>query len=299
MKTTLIRLSAVTGLLAVTQLAQAASFSGHYPAGAEGIKGGSLPPPGFYLRDYNLFYWAPRFADTGPDNFDAFAYVQAPRPVWITEWKVLGGFYGMDALFPFYYGNVEHDTPVGRLEDDTFTLGDIFVEPATLSWHWKQFDLGFGYGFWIPNGDYNKDGLRPSRMLAQGFWTHMFTAGGTWYVDKEKTWALSLLNRYEVHTEKEDTDWAAGDTYTLEWGLSKGLSKTIEVGLVGYYQTQVTDYTGENHPDINDHVVGLGPEISTLCPKLGLFTSLRYVYELDAKERPQGHTVTLTFTKRF
>ena len=31
---------------------------GHYPAGAEGIKGASLPPPGVYFRDYNIGYFA-------------------------------------------------------------------------------------------------------------------------------------------------------------------------------------------------------------------------------------------------
>jgi hypothetical protein len=236
MRTSSIRVTLVAGLMAVTGLVQAASFSGHYPAGVEGIKGGSLPPPGLYLRDYNLFYFADRFPE-GPPEPQVFAYVQAPRLIWITDKKILGGYFGMDALFPLYYGSVEYDTPAGPVDDDTFTLGDVFVEPVTLSWHWKQFDLGVGYGFWTPNGDYNKDGTRPSRLLAQGFWTHMMTLGGTWFVDQEKTWAVSLLNRYEVHMKKEDTDWSAGDTWTAEWGISKSLQKTLEVGLIGYYQT--------------------------------------------------------------
>jgi hypothetical protein len=46
-------------------------------------------------------------------------------------------------------------------------------------------------------------------------------------------------------------------------------------------------------------VVGVGPEVSAFWAKLGLFTSLRYVYEADAKDRPQGHTITLTLTKGF
>jgi len=298
MKTSTIRFTLLAGLMAVTSLAQAASFSGHYPAGVEGIKGGSLPPPGVYLRDYNLFYYADRFPDIGPPDFEAFVYVQAPRLIWITEWKVLGGYYGMDVLFPFYYADVDSSIG-GPFPDDTFALGDILVEPIMLSWHLKQFDLGVGYGFWTPNGDYNENGLRPSRVLAQGFWTHMFSAGGTWFVDEEKTWAVSLVNRYEIHMDREDTDWAAGDTFTGEWGISKGLKKTLDVGLIGYYQTQVTDYSGASAPDINDYVVSLGPEISMFHPKLGLFTSLRYAYEVDAKERPQGDTLTLTLTKRF
>ena len=32
----------------------------HYVPGIEGIKGASLPPPGFYFRDYNVFYVADR-----------------------------------------------------------------------------------------------------------------------------------------------------------------------------------------------------------------------------------------------
>ena len=33
----------------------------------------------------------------------------------------------------------------------------------------------------------------------------MLTAGATWYIDKDKRWALSVLNRYEFNQEKEDT----------------------------------------------------------------------------------------------
>ena len=29
-------------------------ITGHYVAGVEGIKASTLPPPGFYLRDYNI-----------------------------------------------------------------------------------------------------------------------------------------------------------------------------------------------------------------------------------------------------
>jgi hypothetical protein len=36
-----------------------------------------------------------------------------------------------------------------------------------------------------------------------------------------------------------------------------------------------------------------------VCPKLGLITSLRYLYEASAADRLQGQAVRLTFTKRF
>ena len=33
----------------------------HYPAGLEGIKAATLPPPGVYLRDYNWFYYSDQY----------------------------------------------------------------------------------------------------------------------------------------------------------------------------------------------------------------------------------------------
>jgi hypothetical protein len=127
----------------------------HYPAGAEGIKGASLPPPGFYLRDYNLFYFAGQVNDASgnkvPVDFDLMAYAQAIRPIYITKWQVLGANYGMDVLVPFIYTDLD----VGGASDSAFNLGDIFVEPVTLSWHTKRFDIGVGYGFWAPSGDYD------------------------------------------------------------------------------------------------------------------------------------------------
>lgn len=269
----------------------APAFTGHYPAGAEGIKAGSLPPPGIYVRDYNIFYYADRYPG-GPKDFEVFAYVNAPRVIWISDFKILGGSYGADVLLPLGYTDLE----VGAFNDEHFSLGDIHVEPITLSWHAQQFDAAVGYAFWAPTGDFS---LKHPARLAKGFWSHMFTAGATWYCDTEKTWALSALNRYEIHMEHEDFDITPGDSYTLELGLSKALTPTIEAGLVGYYQQQIRQDSGSMASDIQDHVFGVGPEISAVCPKLGVITSLRYLREFDAKDRPEGNTFTLTFTRRF
>ena len=286
------------GLLALAGVAQAQpapSFNGHYPIGVEGLKGGSLPPPGWYLRDYNLFYFADQVNDADgdklPPDFDLMAYAQAIRPIYITKWKVLGAYYGMDVLVPFIYTDLE----VNGAGDSSFNLGDIFVEPVTLSWHGARYDVGVGYGFWAPSGEYDvHDMTNPGK----GFWSHMFTAGATVFFDKEKTWALSGLGRYEIHTENDDTGITPGNTFTLEWGVSKTLAKTIDVGLVGYYRQQTTEDCGGSSDDL-DNVASVGPEVNAFFPKLKLFTSLRYLYEFTASDQPQGNTVTLTLTKMF
>jgi hypothetical protein len=213
----------------------------------------------------------------------------------MTDFKILGADYGMDVIIPFGYLNWDFDTPAGAVNDSYFGIGDIQLEPLLLSWHFQQFDLAAGYAVWAPTGDFSPD--RPD-VLAKGFWSHMLTFGGTWYFDADKSWALSLLNRYEFCHEQEQTDIDPGQVYTLEFGLSKSFSKTLDAGLVGYWQQQTTSDSG-NTNTVHDRKLGLGAEVSGLCPKLGMLTSLRYVYEFDAAERPEGQLVTLTLTKRF
>jgi hypothetical protein len=295
-------------LLAASVLALAAGAnaqqptSGHYPAGAEGIKGASLPPPGFYLRDYNFVYWADRNKDNGPANFDLIAYINAPRLIWMTDYKILGANYGMDLIVPFYYSDVSFNAGGNKVKDNTFGLLDIQFEPLLLAWHFKQFDVAAGYAFWAPSGETPK-AASPSR-LGKGFWSNMFTAGATWYPDAEKQYALSILNRYEIHTESRDVKITPGNTYTVDFGLSRTLCKNIDAGVSGYYQQQITDDSGPGLPanynrGLHDRVVGVGPEISTFCPKLGMFISARYAYEFAAEDRPEGQAVVVTVTKRF
>lgn len=273
------------------------NFTGHYPAGVEGIKGGSLPPPGFYFRDYNLFYHSDhlRVKGTPPGlDYEVTAYVNAPRAIWISDYKILGGFYGADVLLPIGY--VDQDDSFGLFENKS-GVGDIFVEPITLSWHPKQWDLGVGYGFWAPTGNYDDSPFAPN-LIWKGYWGHMLTAGATYYLDTNKTVAVSLLNRYEINHENDDYNITAGNTYTLEWGISKSIRKTVDVGVVGYWQQQTTK-DGNSSNDILDRIISVGPEVSVFCPKIGLITSLRYLYEFGARDRPEGHLTTLTLTKPF
>src|SRR5512140_315161 len=93
-------------LLAATPSLVLAQPTAHYVPGVEGIKGASLPPPGFYVRDYNGFYFADQLNDTkgnkiGVLDVDAFIYANVPRFIWITDAQVCGGSLGLDALISF------------------------------------------------------------------------------------------------------------------------------------------------------------------------------------------------------
>ena len=298
MKTRIQFLLLAASLVALPGILQAQP-SAHYVPGSEGIKDASLPPPGVYFRDYNYFYWAdqlngPSGNKIGPADLDTFTYANIPRVIWITDTKFLGGFVGVDALLPLVYQKTSLNTPGGPYSSSTFGIGDFFGE-GTLSWHPKQFDFAIGSGVWVPTGD---SGKPPTTRAGAGFWTFMQTAGATWYIDEGKTWAVSALNRYEFSTEQRDIDVIPGQTYTLEWGVSKSVCKEADLGVVGYYQQQVTANSGAPASSRN-RVAAVGPEVSFMFPKPMLFISLRYNYEFMAESRAQGNAVTLTLTKRF
>jgi hypothetical protein len=278
--------------------------SAHYAPGVEGIKAASLPPPGFYVRDYNYFYWANHFNDLSGNRVAAaapsvFTYVNLPRLLWITETKLLGGNVGVDGFLPLVYQKVDITTPGGTFNGNNFGVGDLFVE-GTLSWHTKQFDFALASGVDMPTGD-SPSRFGPTPKPGLGYWTFMQTAGATWYIDEKKTWAVSALNRYEFNTEQRDTDVTYGQAYTLEWGVSKGVCKAADVGVVGYYQQQVTGNSSEPANPLRGHdrVAAVGPEVTMAFPEQMFFMSLRYNYEFMAEGRAQGNSICLTLTKRF
>ena len=280
-----------------------ASFgeTGHYPLGSEGLKGATLPPPGKYLKVYNSYYSANVLRNGGGDNaglgmdLDALAIV--PRFLWMTDKKFLGADYGMDALIPLVQTDFELDT-IGFKQND-FCLGDLFVEPIDLAWHGERYDIGAAYGLWMPTGKYDKTN---NASPGKDFWTSMFTLGGTYYLDAEKTWSASILGRYEIHSNRDHTDVKPGQNALFEWGVGKALSQALEVGVVGYAQWQLTDDSGSDvtwDKSVHDRVAAIGPEASLFIPQIKSFLSVRALWEHSAVDRPEGATVTVTFTKIF
>jgi hypothetical protein len=312
----------------------------HYPAGSEGILAGSLPSPGFYVKDYNSFYIydeVPAFFNNQEEKskFIQFDYVQAPRLIWITPLHFLGANFGMAARIPFAYQQYTHGVgsgsgfpgppqppgPTTTVTERQFGLSDIQIEPIIFSWRLKHFDITTSASFWVPAGQFNKDNNYEFYNLGQGYWTYSFSLGATWYPDDKKTWAISVLNHYDINTAQYSSlinvipspshplgiasfDTTLGDIYTLEWGISKTLEKRVEIGATGYYQQQVTategpTLFGPTGSGQRVHVTGVGPEIAVTFPKWGLRTSLRYDYEFSAEDHPQGHLINLTVTKAF
>ncbi len=272
--------------------------TGHYVNGVEGLKAATLPPPGLYYRMYNVFYNADTVTDKDGNelniNFDVRVYALVNRLIWITDRQLFGGDYFMDIVIPLIYTDLD----IGALGVDSseFGLGDINIEPFGLSWHGPRYDAAVGLSFYIPTGDYDRtEPASPGKDM----WTTMFTLGGTYYLDTDKTWSASILARYEIHGEKDDTNITPGDDFHFEWGVGKTLNRVWDVGLTGYCQWQMSKDSGFMASPDKDQVYAVGPEVNHFIPSVKLFVSFRYQWEFEAEDRSEGSIGTLTFTKIF
>lgn len=304
MKTPTAKINAILGLLSVGLTVFAghvqAQAAAHYFPGAEGIDVGTLPPPGVYLRDYNLFYGAGQVNDAAGDNIKAaklntFVYAQVPRFIWITDQKILGGNFGVDGFLPLIDQSLTVNTPKGKFSNSTFGIGDLLAD-ATLSWHPQQFDFFLATGFFAPTGN---SAAAPTTDVGGGYWSGLYSGGATWHIDQARTWALSVVNRFENCSEARDTHITPGNAYTIEWGLSKAVVKTVDAGVAGYYQQKMSPDSGPGAATGNDRVAAAGPEVVFAYPPAMLSVSLRYNYEFMAEGRAQGQLGTLSITKRF
>lgn len=293
--------AAVTAALLMTG-STALAGSGHYVNGAEGIKGATLPPQGVYWRMYNLFYTADDLRDKHGDeidqvDFDVNVYALVNRLVYSSDIEILGANVVADICVPLVYTDISMKAGGMTLFDDNeFGLGDILIEPAILAWHGPRYDAALGVGVYLPTGDFEAD--EPASP-GKGFWTGMFTAGATLYFDEARTWSASILSRYEIHSEQEDTDVTYGNDFHFEWGLGKTVAKIWDVGLAGYCRWQVTDDSGPGTSDDREEAYAIGPEVSVFVPDWGLGVSLRSLWEFENKVNSQGNVTTLMIMKAF
>ena len=269
-----------------------------YPNGLEGIKAASVPPPGYYYRMYTLFYNPDTLTDKrGKEldlDFDLSIIVNAHRFLWVSDYKILGADYAADIAVPLM--NV--DLEIGKLgvDESTFGLGDIFLEPLVLGWHGDFYDAAFGAGIFVPCGKYDAD---DPASPGSGMWTGMVTLGGTLYFDPAKSLSASILARYEIHGEQDETEVTKGDDFHFEWGIGKTIKEVWDVGMAGYCQWQVTEDDGPGASDVKDSVYSFGPEVNYMIPSQKILLTFRGLTEFGAEDRTEGHQIILIFTKIF
>ena len=285
-------------LLAASPARAQTVLTGHYqPLFASGLNSGILPTrTGPIYQNSTLFYNSTTLRDRNGGDVTSFdeinIWANRNTLLWITKAKVLGADYAAGIALPF--ANLAPNAVVVDNEELTTDPGltDVPLVPIALGWHWTDWHLKAGYTLFLPVGRFELGG---SNNTGKGFWTHMFDVAFTWRLPVERPWSVSLMTRYEIHSNQDGRDVRPGDTLTLEWGVGKQVGKRTTVGVVGHQWRQVTDTTGADATDPQRfRSNGLGLEVGYPLSKR-FFAKARVGHDFGARNVSEGPFVILEF----
>lgn len=277
-----------------------ASAGGHYVPGVEGIQAASVPPPGVYYLGYLVNYSinelrAPGSSSTVPLSNTGTVSALANRLVYITNTKLLGADYGMEAIVPVLRKSLNFNAP--GISESSSSVGDIYLGPLVLGWHGGNWDAVAAAGLWLDSASSGK-----SSSPGNGYKSTMLTGGGTYYFDAAKNWTGSALMRYEMNSTQSNA-FKPGNQVSLEWGFGKSFG-AVQVGLVGYDQWQTGNDSGPGATGDHAERHAMGVEVVyPLMKEAGVMLKAAYYDEYSAKggsaAQAKGSTLRFTFIKAF
>lgn len=279
--------------------AMSASAGGHYVPGVEGIQAASVPPPGTYYLGYLVDYNIEKLKSPGtsndiPGSNTGTVVALANRVVWISPYKFLGADFGMETIVPVVGTSLTFNTP--GISDSQTGIGDVYLGPVVLGWHGPSWDAVAAAGFWLDNAS-SSTPASPGK----GYKSTMLTGGATYYFDADKKISGSALMRFETNTQNA-AGITPGNQVTLEWGFAKML-QTVQVGIVGYDQMQVSNDSGPGASGNNSSRHAIGAEVVLPILSAGVFLKAAAYkeYRSDAGTGPEtmGNLFRVTFVKAF
>lgn len=282
-------------VLAVAGLACAAALATEgggtvYPNGADNFAAGAMPPPGTYGMLFATHYSADHVNDANGNDlnipgFKVTANVVAPRFIWVTGAKLLGGDLSLHAIVPVVNLKV---SVAGNSQTKT-GLGDITTGPGIGYHHSPNLHSLLGVDFYLPTGGYDK--------------TNLANIGrNTWAI--EPLYILSYIDPtgfngdikagYIFNRRNKDTDYTSGQEFHFDYALGWGLGNGFTAGVGGYYYQQTTDdkQAGATLANSKGKTFAIGPSVKYDSGK-GWFVTLKWQKETAVENRAQGNALWL------
>jgi hypothetical protein len=298
-----------------------AQLSGENLTGDMGVKSATQPEPGLYVS--SIYYRYRTDTLKGPNgrsmdldtSGDANQTIHAAMPLfyYVTPKKVLGANFGMMAVLPFASGSLEAPG-LGISDEASKGMSDLYVMPLQLGWHFDRVDAVAGVGLFAPTGRYSAGA---SDNLGKGMWSYEVSGGGTFYLDRQRSFSVSTTAFWETHGKKEGAvqvenisinNVKVGQLLTLEGGVGKSfLHGAASIGMAYYAQWKLTPDQFELSPGTlplntipdKHRVFGVGPEVTipiATKTKLLSLVNVRYLWESGAQFKTQGQTFIITNT---
>jgi hypothetical protein len=183
----------------------------------------------------------------------------------------------------------------GSAHDSRTDFTDVFWQ-GSLKWNsgvnnWMAYATGN-----IPSGTYD-----PTRLanLSLGF-VAVDAGGGYTYLDPKSGHEFSVVAGLTYNFINPDTQYQNGVDFHLDWAASQFISKSVHVGLVGYFFQQISPDSGLGAKlgAFEGRVLGIGPQIGFMFP-LGEhysgYMNLRAYKDFAAENRPEGYSAWVEF----
>ncbi|HEX4409663.1 MAG TPA: transporter [Xanthobacteraceae bacterium] len=188
-------------------------------------------------------------------------------------------------------------TRQGGIEDGRDGFSDLYPE-ATLKWNSgvNNFMI-YGTGD-IPIGTYNSARLA---NVGIGHGAADFGVGYT-YFNPQSGNEFSAVTGLTYNLVNASTGYQNGIDWHLDWGASHFVTKTLQVGAVGYFYDQLTADRGclAALCPFESRTIGIGPQIGLIFPNPSFQTYLnvKAYWDVDTQDRASGASawVTLAFS---
>ena len=278
-----------------------------YAGGNEDFMAGALPPPGFHLINYFLWYNAHEYKDLRmggvkakdifgkePD-FDLNVVCNAFRFLYVTKFKVLGADLGFHVIQPILNIDVDISTPGFSISDSDTGLGDTTFSPFVLGWHFKNWHFVAATDINAPTGDYN---AKDAAVCGRGYWNIEPILAFTYLSDGG--FEVSSKFMYDFNIRNPDTDYKSGQEFHFDYLVGQHIGNW-NFGINGYYYIQTTDDSFSNESAEFDgnrgHALAIGPAIQYNYKNM--FFNLKYQLETAVDNRPEGERLWFKFFYAF
>jgi hypothetical protein len=241
-----IRIVAIVCALMIAKESRAQS-RGVYPLGMSATNSGVTPEPGFTYSNQLLFYSRDEAKDqngnTLPITGSNSVLMDMNSLIWVGTRELLGGArYSAFATLPVAKNDLTSDIH-GNISGGS-GFADSYYVPFVLGWNKQRVAIRVLYGFLAPTGRF---AAGANDNVGSGYWTNALSSGQTFY-STNKSWAFSAYEMYEFHTVQEGTETHPGQTFDLDYSLTRAFTftkvPTLQIGLAGYEQRQTTATTG-------------------------------------------------------
>jgi hypothetical protein len=292
-------LLAVAALLIATPAR--AQIRGVYPLGMSATNSGVTPEPGFSYVNQLLFY--ARDELRGPDGESLATgnnsvILAMNTLVWVSKKEILrGARFSMSATLPITNNSLSSDT--GGAISGGGGFADSYYQPFILGWEGKTVSARAAYGFLAPTGEFTPGA---NTNVGSGYWTHVVSSGQTWSLTSGGGTAVSAFQMYEFHTVQKGTGIHPGQTFDLDYSVTRMISLgddvQLQVGLVGYGQWQITNKSGPSVTPAQAQALysvnALGFATNVLYPQRKVSLGIKYFKEFSNRSTFQGYSAQVS-----